>query len=268
MDRSKVSFIFDFIFKSLLIFFITFIWLRLYIHNNNLIIILSIIITLLLSFISSFFLRKKFNKIKLTKKEQKEKQEYLNQLNFSNSNKITDFLLNFYQNEKIQKHKDCFVIDKDEKIIVFNNFNIQNCDINFLIECVKKSEKLNINKILVFASFFNKDCFSFIKNIQNFKIKLVDYENFYLNFMKKENIFPTITIKYEEKNRYTFKELISIAFNKKKTKGYIITGLIFLISSIFLRYNIYYIIFTTVMFIFALISYFNKPFNQKQIDNF
>ena len=72
---------------------------------------------------------------------------------------------------------------------------------------------------------------------------------------------------YEEKNKYTFKELLNIAFNKNKTKSYVVTGLIFLISSIFLRYNIYYIVFTTLMFVFALFSYFNKPFNKKINEN-
>jgi len=268
MEKSKLGHLIDFLFKAVLIFFISFIWLRLYIHNNTLILILSILITFFLSFLISFFLRKKINKLNLTKKELKEKKEYLNQLNFSNTEAINKFLLSFYKAEKTTKLKEYFIIEKEEKIIVFNNFSFNNCDVNFLINCVKISNLKNINKIIIFANNFENTCLDFVKNLKNFKLKLIDFDNFYVNYMKKEDIYPVITIKYEENHRYTLKELLNIAFNKKKTKGYVITGFIFLISSIFLRYNIYYIIFTTIMFIFALFSYFNKIYNKKTNDNF
>lgn len=268
MEKSKLSFLLDFLFKATLIFFISFIWLRLYIHNNTLILVLSIMITLFLSFLISIFLRKKITKINLSKKEIKEKKEYLNQLNFSTKKDNSNFLASFFREETLTKTKEYFIFIKEEKVSVFNDFSFKTTSIDFLIDCIKECNKKNINKIIIFASTIDKDCFSFIKNLKNIKIKLIDYNNFYINYMKKHNIFPDIKIKYEEKTKYSFKELLNIAFSKKKTKGYVITGFIFLVSSLFLRYNIYYIIFTTIMFVFALFSYFNKPFNKNSSDTF
>jgi len=269
VSKSSFSFILDFIFYCFLIFFISFIWLRVYIHDNTLIIVLSSIITLVLSTILSIIYKNKVDKYKLSKKEMKEKKEILNKLIFSNNLEINDYLLKFFNDYKITKHREFLEIKKDdEKILVFNSFTINSCDNDFILSCIKKSGKLKIKKIMIFASSFNKDCPSFIKNIKEFKIKLIDFDEFYINFIKKENIIPENKIIYEEKTRYSFKELLNIAFNRKKTKTYVVTGIIFLISSIFLRYNIYYIVFTTIMFLFALFSYFNKPFNKKISDGF
>jgi len=269
MNKSTVSFIFDFIFYSFLIFFISFIWLRLYIHDDTLIIILASVITLILSIILSVIYKKKVDKYKLSKKEKKEKKEILNKLIFSNNIEINNYLSKFFEKNKIIKHREELEITKnDEKILVFNCFILNNCDNDFILSAIKKSCKLKIKKIMIFASSFNKDCYAFVKNIKEFKIKLINFDEFYFSFIKKEKILPQNSILYEEKNIFTFKELLNIAFNRKKTKGYVVTGLIFLISSVFLRYNIYYIVFTTLMFMFAFFSYFNKPFNKKTSDNF
>ena len=197
MEKSKLSFLLDFLFKSILIFFISFIWLRLYIHNNALIIFLSILITLFSSIILSLVLKSKFNKIKLSKKEIKEKQNYLNQLNFSSNKEINDLLIRFYKTEKIIKHKDFFEIEKEENIIVFNNFSFVATNISFIIDCIKKVQSKNINKIIIFASNFENVCYNFVKNLKDKKIKLIDFDNLYTNFMKKHNMFPEIKIKYE-----------------------------------------------------------------------
>lgn len=269
MGKSTISFIIDFVFYCFLIFFISLIWLRLYIHDNTLILVLSSIITLFLASILSVIYKKKVNKFKLSKKEVKTKKEILNKLIFSNNLEINVYLSNFFKEYKITKHREFLEIKKeDEKILVFNCFKLNACDNDFILNSIKKSEKLNIKKIMIFASNFNKDCFVFIKNIKEFKIKLINFDEFYINYIKKENIIPENKIIYEEKTRYSFIELLSIAFNRKKTKTYVVTGIIFLISSIFLRYNIYYIVFTTIMFLFAMFSYFNKTYNKKIIDGF
>lgn len=269
MNKSSFSFILDFIFFSFLIFFICFIWLRVYIHDNALIIVLSAIITLILSAILSVIYKNKSDKYKLSKKENKEKKEILNKLIFLNCTELNNYISNFFSEYQLTKHREFLEIKNDnEKSLIFSCFTLNCCDNDFIINTVKKAEKLKIKNIMIYASSFSKDSLNFVKNIKEYKVKLIDFNEFYASFIKKENIKPNKEIIYEEKTRYTFKELLSISFNRKKTKGYVFTGLIFLISSVFLRYNLYYIAFTTLMFVFALFSYFNKSFNKKTSNDF
>ena len=260
MEKSKLSFLLDFLFKSILIFFISFIWLRLYIHNNTLIFILSGIITIFFSVIISLTIKKKRNKIKLTKQEENFKKETKHKLLFLNNNEILDYLLQKLIFGEMLLHLE---INQKTPTLVFYNFSFNKTEIDFIINCLKSASNTNVTNILIISNEFDKNCSLIVKNIKNFNVNLLNFDDFYI-FYAKENITQLESkIIYEEKSKYTFKELLNIAFNKKKTKSYVITGLIFLVSSLFLRYNIYYIVFTTLMFSFALFSHFNKPFNKK-----
>lgn len=95
MQKNYLSFYFDFVFYSLVIFFITFIWVRSFVHNSILIWTYSLSITLIISILLSIFLRKRIYKYKLNKFEYKEKKIILNQLIFASNSEINNFLIRF-----------------------------------------------------------------------------------------------------------------------------------------------------------------------------
>lgn len=271
MQKSYLSFVFDFLFYSFIVFLITFVWVRLLVHNKILIWTYSIAISLIISIFMLIILKKRIYKFSYSKKERQEKQQILNSLIFASNKEIIFFLNKFFENFEIKNNKENFVLTNaqtQQKYIVFFDFSFSQTNINTLINFVKKARKENIFKIYVFCNEAERNCMNFVKNLKDTKIKIVNFDNFYENFIKKQNIKPNFKEIYAEKSRYSFKELLSIAFNKTKTKQYFLTGLIFLIGSIFLRYNIYYLVFTSLMFIFCLFSCFNKIYNKKENDNF
>lgn len=277
MEKGYFSFFCDFIFYAFLIFSISFIWLRYFIHNDITLYLLAFLITISLSLILALIFRKKVNKFKLTKKEKKLKQNYLNYLLFLDNKETTNLVKQFYKDRVIKSCSNYLIVAKEnlnlvkdkrkyiknsEKIIIFYDFSINNLSKNSVISFVKKSINLNIKSIEILSINFDKECFSFAKKIKGFTINLIDFDKLYSEKLKNYEINVSEKLVYEEKNKYTFKELLQIAFNKKKTKTYSLTGLIFLFGAIFFRYNIYYLVFTSIMFIFALISYFNKAYNK------
>lgn len=271
MQKSYFSFIFDFLFYSFVIFLITFVWVRMLVHSEALIWIYSLSITLIISILLFIVLKKKIYNYSCSKKEIKEKQQILNSFIFAQNNEIINFLTKFFNDFQIKKHSEFFEVknlDTKIKYIVFYDFSLSPTNVDTIIKFVKKAEKENISNIYIFCGTFEMACTKFIKNLKEVKIKIIDFNNFYENFIKKQNIKPNMKEKYAEKNKYSFKELLSIAFNKNKTKQYFLTGIIFLIGSIFLRYNIYYLLFTSLMFLFCLFSYFNKIYNKKTDDPF
>lgn len=274
MKRGYLSFFCDFIFFAFIIFSITFIWLRYYLHNNTLLWIITSLITLILSFFIALYFRKKINKFNLSKKEKKEKQKYLNYILFLNKNETNKFLKDIYKDRLIESHSNYLIIlnkntekneikyiKNSEKCLIFYDFSMQNLTSDSLVAFIKKAKSLGIRNVEILCKNYDKECKNIIKNLISFNVSIKDFDKFYSENIKnnKQDSFEII---YEEKNRYTFKELLGIAFNKSKTKTYALTGLIFLLGSIFMRYNVYYLVFTTIMFAFALFSHFNKIYNK------
>lgn len=271
MKKSYFSFVFDFLFYTFIIFLITFIWVRMIVHNNALIWVYSVSITFLISMILFIILKKKIYNFSVSKKETIQKQKILNSLIFEQRTNVLNFLLKFFNDYDKKKHKDYLLITNkttNEKYLVFEDFSLSSLELDKIVDFVKISQKEKVNKLYIFCSSFSSSANNFCKNLKTVKIKLVNFDNFYSNYVKKQNIFPEFEERYIEKSRYSFKELLSIAFNKNKTKQYFFTGIIFLIGSIFLRYNIYYLIFTSIMFLFCLFSYFNKTYNKKSENDF
>lgn len=263
MQKSITSYFFDFIFCAVLIFFISFIWLRFYIHNSFLLYLISIIITLALSFLIYLIFKKKVRNFKLNKKEKKDKEIILNSLIFENNSEIIKFLSKFYTNEKLEMHRD-FIIIKSQKTLVVSNFCVDKLNLDFVLNSIKRCKKEKCERVIIFTNNYTKEIKNFVNNIRTIDIKLINFDVFYTDYILKEKIYPHFETIYEEKKQYKFKELLSIAFKKEKTKNYLLTGIMFLVISIFTRYNIYYIIFTTIMFAFAIFSYFNKFYNLKE----
>lgn len=236
-------------------------------HNQTLIWIYSLSITMIISIVLFIFLKKKIYKFSTSKKEEKEKEKILNQLIFAKNEEINNFLQLFYDKKNIKKHKKYFLVlekndDSVEKTIVFYDFGVEKTSCEKILFFFKTAQTEKAKKMTIFCSDCEKNCQNFYKNIKNMKIKIVNFNKFYFNFMKKQGIYPNFEIRYEQKSKYSFKELFFLAFNKNKTKKYFGMGFIFLLGSIFMRYNIYYLIFTTLMFTFALFSYFNSICNK------
>ncbi|MGN1208567.1 MAG: hypothetical protein ACI4TI_03765, partial [Christensenellales bacterium] len=208
MQKSYFSFVFDFLFYAFVVFLITFVWVRMLVHNTILIWTYSISITLIISILLFSLFKKKIYKFSYSKKERSEKQKILNNLIFAQNDEIVNFLVQFFDEFEIKKHREFFVLSNKssgEKYIVFFSFRLENVGCDKLIEFIKKAEKERISKVYVFCSLFDKTCQKFCKNLKETKIKIVDFDNFYENYIKKHNIKPNFKEKYAEKNKYSFK---------------------------------------------------------------
>ena len=110
---------------------------------------------------------------------------------------------------------------------------------------------------------YDKNLLAFIKNF-NQHIILIDRFECY-SLYKEYEFFPEITEIYKKEAKPTFKDLLSIAFNRSRTKGYLFSAIILFITSFFVKINLYYCIISSILLLFALISYINPKYNKKSI---
>lgn len=231
-----------------------------------LIFLYSSIITTVLVTISTIRTIRKYKKNNLTKLEFEKKENALYQLNFYSQLQILTFFSSLFKsNCEVHKKNDYLILIKEnEKIGVFINFNFNITDAFYIKRIINKINLNKFEKVFIYSNDFTQECKELCSSINNINISCKNEDETF-KIMKEKNIFPKDKVQKQKPKKKNFNNFCSVLFNKSKTKTYFFTGLIFLISSIFMRYNIYYLIFTTLMFLLSMYSYFNKRFNKKDI---
>lgn len=140
----------------------------------------------------------------------------------------------------------------------FTLFNKQLITIDDLLPLLKDSSSM-----LVFCYSWDKSVKEFLSHIPSSTVKIVSYEDIY-QLLKNTQSLPTLENKWVDEKHTTFKQLLSTALRKDKSKSYLLSGLFLSAGSLFLRYNIYYIIMSSFLFLLALYSLCNHRFNEKK----
>lgn len=247
---SKIS---NNIFLLISIFCIFFLWTNIYTKNIYTSFVCSLIVLIAFSII--YYPIKIINsKNKKKKNNNFQKKDYTKiQFLFGKNEKIIKFIIELF---KIKNHSKItnthFVITED------------NLDIFFFFNNILTEKEIN----LVYKNTINQNikifCLEFekaITKLKNYNLEIIDFENIYNN-CRNNNCYLDFNIEIKKTTKYSFKNILCIVFSKGRSKSYFWLALLLLFSSLFTPYNIYYIVFSSILFILAIYSKFNKHFNQ------
>lgn len=258
----KFSLVLQTLIKVSLIFLFTFIWTRYFIRQLWLALVISMVLTLIID-LSTRLISSKLNKKRSLKAEEKEEAENMF-LNLCLSKNNLEFFYNLLSSRKDCVKKKDFIICKSEfgEIIVFPYMKFDRLSLDAIAKIYSKVSSINPQKIIIPCGELDKESLSFSQNLPIEIIPLDKYQT-YDQLYRQFNCFPEITIKYKKDKKANFKELLYYSFNKQRTLGYLFAATILLISSIFVRRNIYYCVVGSLLVLFALISFTNPFFNTK-----
>lgn len=269
MKKYTLGKIIDYIFKNTLVFFIAFIWIRFYIKTLYLSLFLSVIITLLFGLVITLKNQKNLNTKKLTCEENKQISICTNEFLFSNH--FTN--LNFFNKLANKKHTSTiineFILIKNNgfKIALFPYYETRILTIDTATNIYIKCKELAVDKLVITCKNTNQEALNFAKQLKNIKLLILEEKQAYFKLLKTYETYPKITNKLIQEDKLTLKQILMLAFNRKKTKGYLFSGVILFFASFVIKYNIYYIVFSSLLFIMALFSYSNAIFNKKMPEN-
>lgn len=266
MKQHKLSLLIDNLFLIISIFIISFLWVRYYEHNSFFILLFSSLITFALCSIIALVKNKKNSKT-LSKKTRLNCIENMSKKLMFQSQKQTLYFFEYVLQHKNIKYEIYGNFIRFESTLIYPLFSKLECNANDIIETIIDTNSQNIvfNKIIIVSNSYTNDAVK-ISKLYNKKVMLLNKEETFSTFFEPINyVFENNSQKH---NKVSFKEKISnltqIAFNKSRTKSYVLSSIILIIGSYFMRYNIYYLCFATLLIFFALFSQFNKPFNTKQ----
>lgn len=260
----KFIYLFQELLKFSMIFFIFFIWLNFFISSTWLNSILSLFAALIVEIILFVIASKKKNKENLKYFEKEEAENMF--LSLSTEVNCNDFFYNLSKSRhsNVIKNKDYVkIIHHDNtSTILYPFIKFTSLSHDEIANMLKKCSKDKPEKIVIVCGEYDKKSLSFIKNF-DIEIVLLDKYETYSLLYKEYEYFPEISVKFKKEKKLNIRDLLAYSFNKSRTKGYIISAIILLISSLFVKINLYYCIITSILLLFALLSFINPKFNIK-----
>ena len=159
-----------------------------------------------------------------------------------------------------QKYKDCIVAIIDRKKVCFvPTYKPTNCNQNDVVKCIAIAVLHKADKLVVLSNTFDNTSTKYVQQIHSIEIELSDLDTTYSTLLYSQEL-PQCPITVSEV-KLSYKDILRITFDKQRTKGYFISGLILIVSSLFVPYNIYYVISGSLLMLFALICSIKKRAN-------
>lgn len=267
MEKTFLSKILDNLFLIFAIFILAFLWIRYYEHNSFLILLYCALITFVVCSVIYFFNKKRQSKKAISLKESKDVTNLCNQFLFSTTAetlKIFEQSL-IKRNIQYQKAKNFLSFEQCVIMPAFNKIEIND---NALLEIIMqiKQKKVDAKVLYVCAKSFSENARQLASIFSEFSVVLYDIKQTYLIFFKpihyQTKIEPIVKTKTPLKQK--LKQLTNVAFNKNRFKSYFLSAIVLFIASYFMRYNLYYLTFSSLLILCAFFSYFNKPFNKQE----
>lgn len=255
--------IFDIIFRVVIIYILSFVWIRYFIKNLALSLVLASIFTLVCEIIIQFVKKKLQQKNKISKDEQKEIENMTNSFVYSTETQNINFFYNLAKTKHnaVKKSKYIEIIHPNTKIILFPFFLLRELNAQDIIYVYNKTKNANPKRIVICTNNFDNTAQTLANKLPTQTV-LLDSKQTYFNLIKKYGVYPP-KVELKIPQRQTFNDLLSYALNKKRTKGYLFSSILILFCSFFVPYNLYYIIMSSVLLILAFASFSNIKFNKR-----
>lgn len=231
--------------------------------------VISTLLTVAIYLVLFFITRRKKVQFGMKIKEKEDAENIFLSLAFESNPMDFFYKLATKRHHDVTKHKNHLTIKYEHegvKTVLWFDNSFEGLNVPRLCEIYSKIKKENATK-LVICCYENSD-----KNLPSFlrtfkeKIVILDRYQTYEKLYKLYDCFPEITKTYPKEKSMAFKDLMRYSFNKKRTKSYLFSAIILILSGLFVRVSIYYCLIASLLIVFALISQFNTSNNPKKDD--
>lgn len=262
MKNISLYVIVDTFFKFVLLFFFNLIWCIYFISPISISIIVCTIVSIGLIFIFNYVGKKRNAKKFPHLKQEQHIQDVLNSFLYMSSSEILSF---FYRLAKTKhpcqiENNYLIVETKSLPIILFPIFKSSALNSDDALALYKLIKHKKLKRLIILTNKIDPAVQSIAKNFK-YETIVLDHRQTYFELLQKYEYFPEVFKQKDKKQKQSFKQILPLALNKKKTKGYLLSALFLFFSSFFVIYKVYYLIFASILTALALISYFNPKFN-------
>ncbi len=247
---TKFSQISNKIFLIVSVYLLSFVWIEYKLHSIKNALLLTIPITLFTLLILFYI-----SKIRSAKKgqislQEKNKEHLFNQLMWGKEDTINKFILSEFGYENLTKTNFNHYENKD--LSIYFKFDKEILD-NYELASIIRSETKS--SVIIFCLNSNVTILP-----EGKEICIIDFNKLYQIIGVNIGDIPT-NVNIKKKPKYRLKDILCIALNKSRSKGYFMSSILLIFLSLFTPYNIYYIVACSILLLLAIYSRFNIKFN-------
>lgn len=256
----------DFLIINTALFILIFTWVRFVTRSLFFSLFTSLVFLLAFNIVKIFIMRKNIANRQSSKEIKDEMDRKVYSLIYLPKNELDDLFSKIYLATNNSKNDiyNVFIKNNDEKIGISYYFEKEVLDKEFCLKLIYKAIKLNLKVIIICCYSCNEKDYHLFKNIQNIKVKIYQKEDTYKELFESKNIDLGKEIIFSTSKKKQLKEYLKSAINREKSKKYFFSGLLIFFASLFVRYNFYYIIMSSLLFLLAILSR-NKKYSQEEI---
>ena len=257
ITRIKVLSLIDKVFITTLFTLLTFVWIKYFIRNNIYCLLISTLISILVVYFISLFINErtenKTTKIETTKRINNFMYSFL----LMSKTEISKFLYeHISKKEKVRLEKSMIIFDNNEAIAPC--LHQDDLSIEELSKYYRDAIKFKLNKLTIITLSCKSEIESFSKQIDKVEIKILTKTETFYSVIQRYKAYPEVLMAQKTTKKDSFKSIIKKSFNRNRTKHFVSSGIIMLFFSFIFKYNLYYTITSSILFLFAIISYFLK----------
>ncbi len=251
MKRTLIIKRIDYLFLYTILFFISFVVLSYFIKSRILCFLSSFALGFMLFIVIKTIFTKRQN-YNLAKKQDLENISKLTKNLICGGSIFALEYLKTVLNGKIQT----FGVESEDCVyyIDFSKPELTLFDVNRIRCSIFSSSK----KKYIVANGISPQLKDFLSGI-DVEVEFLSVDKLYFEYIKDKAALPSLDIKQKNPTKNTLKSIVKIAFSKSKAKGYFINGILIFIFSFLYPFKNYYLVFSLVLFLFALVCVF-EPF--------
>lgn len=259
--QTKISVFLNEVFKYVVVFFLLFAWINFYYHHF----IASVMIAVLLSAIICYFLTtiyyKKQNKTITSNQDRKKMKELSTQFIFNDLSENLNFFNEVFKRKNIEtklgKYNLILYPNTAHAILFLPYFSLERISESIIVNTYKQLTETNTKKALICCNQANSQAKQLASSLKNAEIVIYEENDIYVHLLKPLNFYPDKKIMFKENKNMNVKLFLNMLVNKRNTKHYFYGGILLLFTSLFIGFGNYYLIFSSVLFILSLLSFYS-----------
>ena len=242
----------DFIFFNVSLFLIFFAWTKFIFKKNLIALILTFSIIIAINISKSIKNYVKSNKRKNQELKKKDIENCMLSLLAQSDKENLDFFSKVFSFKKIKYKKKNFLLFENHEAVCFD-FSQKLLSSETCLKHIHYAIKQGINKLGILCYNISPQDKLFFENLSNIQIKIYEKIDIYACFLSRYGIFPKKILEIKSTQKLKFKQIINISLDRKKSKAYFLSGVLIFFCSLIVRYNIYYVIMSSILFFMAIL---------------
>lgn len=244
--------IIDLIFFNVSLFLIFFAWTKFIFKRNLIALILTFSIIIAINIVKSIRNYIKSNKNKTQDLKKKDIENCMLSFLAQSDKENLDFFLKVFSFKKIKYKKKNFLLFENNEAVCFD-FSQKLLSSETCLKHIHYAIKQGIKKLGILCYSLPSQDKLFFENLKNIQIKIYEKTDIYTQFLSKYGFFPEKVLEIKSTQKLKIKQIINISLDRKKSKAYFFSGILIFFCSLIVRYNIYYVIMSSILFFMAIL---------------